>query len=98
MAEIVVRPAASADIAGLYAFGVQQFGMDTADDYHAGLEAAIARLAEFPESGPLYPGLRPPIRFLTYRRHHIFYDYDGANVWIVRVLHHAMYVSTRLGG
>jgi plasmid stabilization system protein ParE len=48
------------------------------------------RLATFPESGAIYPGIRPQIRYLAYRRHHIFYDYDGETVWVVRILHHAL--------
>lgn len=89
MAEIAFRPEASADLADVYALSVEQFGRPTADSYHDGLQAAAERLAEFPESGPFYPGLRPPVRLLTYRRHHILYDYDGETVWIVRILHHA---------
>jgi toxin ParE1/3/4 len=94
MAEIVVSPAASADIAEIYASSVEQFGLETADAHHAGMQAAIGRLSDFPELGPIYPGLRPPIRFLTYRRHHILYDYNGDTVWIVRILHHARDVRT----
>lgn len=97
MARIVVRSAASADIASIYAFTAEQFGIDAADHYHAGLEAAIARLASFPELGPIHPGIRRPIRFLSYRSHHIFYDYDGAEVAIVRILHHAMDVQRHFG-
>jgi toxin ParE1/3/4 len=89
MAEIIVRPAASADIADIYAFSARQLGLETADAYHDALQAAIARLADFPETGAVYPGLRPAIRFLTHKRHHIMYDYDGDTVWIVRVIHHA---------
>jgi toxin ParE1/3/4 len=90
MADIVVRPAASADIADIYVFSLERFGIETADQYHDGLQAAIMRLAEYPESGPIYPKLRPPIRFHTYKRHHIFYEYDGATIWIIRILHHAL--------
>ena len=89
MANLVVRSAASADIADIYAFSLDSFGIEIADQYHDGLQAAIERLTEFPLSGPVYPGLRPPVHFLTYRRHHIFFDYDGATVWIVRIVHHA---------
>lgn len=89
MAEIVVRPEASADIADIFAVSVARFGPDTARDYHAGLETAVSRLADFPQAGAVYPGIRPPIRYLGYRRHHIFYDFDGSTVWIVRILHHA---------
>lgn len=89
MADIIVRPAASADIADIYAFSIEQFGLETADAYHDALQAAITRLADFPETGAVYPGLRPPIRFLACRRHHIMYDYDGQTVWIVRIIHQA---------
>jgi len=96
MAELEVRPTASADIAGIYAYSVEQFGVDAADKYHDGLEAAISRLAEFPMSGPVYPGLRRPMRYLAFRRHHIFYDFDGTTVRIARILHHAMDVRRLL--
>ena len=90
MAEIIFRPQATADLAAIYAHGMAQFGTETADRYHDGLQAAVDRLAGFPQAGPVYPGVRPPVRYLAYRRHHIFYDYDGTTVWIVRILHHAM--------
>lgn len=97
MAEVIVRSAASADIASIYAFSAQQFGIDAADDYHAGLEAALARLEMFPELGPNHPGIRQRIRFLAFRTHHIFYDYDGLEVTIIRILHHAMDVKRHFG-
>lgn len=89
MVDVIVRPEATADIAAIYAQGVAQFGMATADRYHAGLQAAVERLASFPQSGPVYPGIRPAVRYLPYRSHHIFYDFDGTTAWIVRILHHA---------
>lgn len=95
MAEIVIRPEAVDDITYIHLHGAAEFGLPVADQYHDGLEAAIMRLADFPESGPVYPGLRPPIRFLTFRSHHIFYDYDGQTVWIVRILHHAQDVYSQ---
>lgn len=96
MAELIVRPGASADIADIFACSVDQFGADVARDYLAGLQAAIARLADFPEYGTVFPGTRPPIRYLAYRRHHVFYDYDGATVWVARILHNAMDVRGRV--
>ena len=89
MAEVIIRPEASADIANIYAYSTQKFGVDVAREYHAGLQSAIMRLSSYPEIGTIYPGLRPPVRFLTYRRHLILYDYDGATVWVVRIVHHA---------
>ena len=89
MAEIAFSPAASADVAGIYARSAAQLGEDTANSYHAGLQAAVEQLAEFPQSGPVFPGIRPPVRYLACKRHHIIYDYDGNTVSIIRIIHHA---------
>jgi toxin ParE1/3/4 len=89
MADITFSALASLDLVNIFEFSVEQFGGAVALDYHAGLKSAVLRLKELPELGPVYPGLRPPIRFLTYRRHHIYYDFDGNQVCIRRILHHA---------
>ncbi len=96
MATVVIRTEAVADIAGVYATGVEEFGGPVAISYLDGLEQALGRLAAYPLIGPVYPGLKPPIRYLSYRRHHIFYDTDGTTVWVVRVLHHAQDAASLL--
>jgi toxin ParE1/3/4 len=96
MAEIEVRPQASADIADIYAFSVERFGRDIAQDYMAGLDISLKRLSEFPESGRVEEGIKPTIHCITYRRHRIFYDFDGTTVMIVRILHQAMNVAGKL--
>lgn len=96
MAEIAFRLEASADLANVFAQSLQQFGEQAAQTYLAGLQSAITRLADYPQLGTVYPGIRPLIRFLSYRNHHILYDYDGATVWVVRILHHAMDVRGRV--
>ena len=73
----------------MFSTGLEQFGSEAAGRYHRGLQDAVMRLATFPQIGPVHPGIRPTIRYLAYRRHHIFYDFDGTTVWIVRILHHA---------
>ena len=89
MAKIAFSPAASADLADVYALSAAQLGEDTADSYHAGLQAAVEQLARFPQLGPVFPGIRPPVRYLACKRHHIVYDYNGDTVWIIRIIHHA---------
>ncbi|MEO7247492.1 MAG: type II toxin-antitoxin system RelE/ParE family toxin [Novosphingobium sp.] len=96
MPEIVVRAEASADIADTYRFSVERFGHAVAEEYLVGLDAAIAGLADFPELGPLQPGLTPPIRALPYRSHRIYYNFDGSVVTIVRIFHHAMDAAKRM--
>lgn len=73
----------------LHAQSIARFGMDVADAYIDGIDSALARLAEFPMSGPVFPGIRPPVRYLAYKRHRIMYDYDGDIVRILRIIHHA---------
>jgi toxin ParE1/3/4 len=96
MAEIVFRLEASADLAAVFAQSVEQFGEQAAQNYLAGLQSAIMRLADFPQLGTVYPGIRPLIRYLSYRSHHVLYDYDGVTIWVVRILHHAMDVRGRV--
>jgi toxin ParE1/3/4 len=89
MADVIVRAEARVDMLEIYTRSIEQFGTDVARDYMAGIDRALDRLADYPEMGAKYPGLRPPVRYLTYRRHNIHYDFDGATVWIVRIVHHA---------
>ena len=96
MADISLSPQAVADLADIYGRGAEEYGVDVADRYHKGLQAALARLADHPLIGPAYPGLRQPVRYLSYRRHHIYYDFDGTTVWVVRILHHALDAGRRL--
>ncbi len=96
MADLQLSPAAVADVTDIYRTGADAFGSDVADKYHHGLQAALARLADHPLIGPTYPGLRQPVRYLAYRSHHIYYDFDGTTVWVVRILHHALDAGRRL--
>jgi plasmid stabilization system protein ParE len=89
MAEVILRAQAKVDLLDIYATSLDHFGEEVARKYLAGIDLAFARLADHPEIAPKYPGLRPPVHFLTYRRHHILYDYDGATVWVARIVHQA---------
>ncbi|MFN3515663.1 MAG: hypothetical protein ACK4YM_00695 [Novosphingobium sp.] len=96
------KAAAAADSAGIPAIGRGEFSRPGANSYPNGLAQVVRRLAADRLIGPTYPSLRPPIRYLSYRSHHIFDDTDGIAVWhhrlaqpsgttvsIIRVLHHA---------
>lgn len=96
MAEVIIRAEARADMLDIYSHGLSQFGRASAAQYMAGIDQALARLADHPLIGPVYPGLRQPVRYLGYRSHHIYYEYDGGTVWVIRILHHAMDAARRL--
>lgn len=77
----------------IYAYGSENFGHEAAADYLRGLHHAITRLADYPLSAPLYRQIRPAIRALSWRSHHIFYDVEDSRVVIRRILHKAMDVA-----
>ncbi len=96
MVRVITRLQAQNDLDDIDQFGIAQFGVEVSDRYMRGFFDAFDQLANFPEIGPIYPGIRPSIRFLTHRSHHIFYDFDGKIVTVVRILHHAMNASRAL--
>jgi toxin ParE1/3/4 len=96
MVEIEIRAEASLDIADIYAFSIERFGREVAQDYMDSLDAALIRLVQYPESGSVFEGVKPRLRDLTYRSHRVLYDFDGQTVAIIRILHSAMNVPGRL--
>lgn len=90
MARVVPSEEAEADLDSIDQYSIETWGGAVATDYMNGFDDAFARLADYPEIGPVFRAVRPPIRRLTYRSHGIFYDFDGETVTIIRILHHAM--------
>ena len=66
MARVITRPAAQRDLEEIDLHGIANFGVEVSDRYMSGFFDAFDQLAQFPELGPIYPGIRPPIRFLTH--------------------------------
>lgn len=90
MAEVTFSNAAESDLADIDDYSVAQFGEDTAYRYMHGFDEAFARLRDFPETGRSLPELGNGIRCLTHRRHRIFYCFSDGQVFVVRIVHHAM--------
>jgi toxin ParE1/3/4 len=82
-----IKAAARAELAQIYDFSREEFGMDVAEAYMAGLRGAFDRLLEFPLLGPVYAGVTPEVRLFLHRSHRIFYRVEKDVVLIVRVLH-----------
>jgi len=86
---LVIQPRADSDLAEIDRYSFENFGAEVAEAYMDGLESAFDRLLAYPESGPVFPGIRPQIRYLSSGKHRIFYDYDGQTISVVRILHQA---------
>ena len=90
MRQLVLLAGARADLLAIERFSLEEFGPAVADSYMSRIEHALDRLLDFPESGPVYPGIRPTVRYLSVGSHRIFYDFDGKRISVARVLHQAM--------
>ncbi len=92
MTKLVLRLDARHDLKGIDSYSIGKFGEEVARDYVEQVRRRINQLKDFPLSGPEFPGVRTPIRYLSCGSHRIFYDYfsDRDLVVVVRVLHQAM--------
>ncbi|MBL8656934.1 MAG: type II toxin-antitoxin system RelE/ParE family toxin [Altererythrobacter sp.] len=80
----------------IFRFSIASFGRPTAVEYMLGLDEALARLGAYPEIGRIDRALEPPMHVFQYRSHRVFYQFDGATVSVVRILHHAMNAAAHL--
>ena len=78
---------AAEDLASLYVFGAERFGIEQSERYYSGLIAALEFLATFPQAARARPELGPQSRAHTYRSHLILYRPDGAGILIQRIRH-----------
>jgi toxin ParE1/3/4 len=81
---------AELDLLEIEQYSFDNFGAAQANDYMDMIERVFDRLLAYPDSGPIYPGVRPPVRYVSAGKHRAFYDYDGRTIMIRRVLHQAM--------
>ncbi len=82
-----VRPAASVDLATIWADGAAAWGLDQADRYADGLFMLFELLATFPEMARERTEFRPPVRVHPSGAHIVLYRMEGKGIEIIRVLH-----------
>ena len=90
MRQLTILSDARDDLRAIEHYSIQEFGWAVADEYMNRIARALDRLLDHPESGPVYPGIRPPVRYLSVGSHRLFYDFDGQRITVARVLHQAM--------
>ena len=76
------------DIDVLHAYGEQQFGKQTADDYSAGLLNLFDLLELNPRMAPEIQSFKRKLRLLHYRSHLVFYRLGRQKIQVLRILHH----------
>ena len=89
MAELRLTPEANADLEDITRYSLDQFGRATADRYLSAFESAFESLERYPESGAVYAGIVPDMRWTRCGSHQIFYRVEDDIVTVVRLLHFA---------
>jgi len=75
---------------GIADYSLRQWGEMKAARYLAGLAACCRRVADHPLTGRACPRVLPGLRRIEQGRHVVFFQGEGGEVLIVRVLHRSM--------
>lgn len=94
--DVILRPEAERDIAGIADYTVKQWGRRQARKYVADLRNAIQDLAINGTRHPLEDALHSGLRRTRSGRHLVFYLIDANTVDVVRVLHERMDAQLQL--
>ncbi len=78
---------AVADLADVIVYGNNVWGFEQAIQYLNLLEASISTLVDFPQIGRVDEVFAPGHRWRLFQDHRVIYDYDGATVTVLRVVH-----------
>lgn len=95
MPEYVLRPAAHADLDGIWEYTQRTWGEKQAEAYLRMLATAFDSLAEAPDQGRERHELHPGLRMLRCGKHLIFY-LATEPLDVVRVLHERMDFGSHL--
>lgn len=85
--QLVIAPAAKADLKEIYQYGLRQWGQVQSDRYLDIIKDQLWSLTEQPFMGTDRPELLPDIRSLTVESHLLFYRVTARQVEIIRILH-----------
>jgi toxin ParE1/3/4 len=88
----VYRPSrlAESDLANIFEYGIEKFGLQLARNYLVELQNAFQALADNPNLGRSAFEFSTGLRRFSYEAHIIFYLPTGAGIFIVRVLNQSM--------
>jgi toxin ParE1/3/4 len=77
---------AEQELDGIYEYSILNFGLNTAQDYLAGLQDCFQMLADHPSWGADYGFISSGLQRYEYRSHSIYYQPYADGILIVRVL------------
>lgn len=89
------RVKAQSDLNNIFDYSARQHGPEVADRYLASIGAALDRLCDFPKLGAARR-TRPALRSYPVGEHRIYYQVADGELLVVRILHKAMDIESRL--
>ena len=92
-----IHPLAEQDIADIWIYGADRWGVDQADRYFDGMVTLFDLLSEQPEIARLRDEFRPPVRIHSYGAHVVVYEMVETGIAIIRVLHNRRNILALLG-
>ncbi|GAA4774800.1 type II toxin-antitoxin system RelE/ParE family toxin [Stakelama sediminis] len=93
MTPVELSEAADTDIEEILLYGIERFGVETAEAYVRGFDDCFDLISDHPAIGAVHETVRPPIHSLPHGSHRIYYDVLPDRIVVRRVLHKAMDVE-----
>ena len=81
---------ADRDIHRIHEYGVEVYGVRTADKYIDMLGDELRWIAAWPHTSRLRDEVRPPVRLRPVMVHNVIYDANDEEVIILRIFHHSI--------
>lgn len=97
MRDLIFSPAAQADIALVWEYTVDTWGLDQALRYNTMIETACVGLADGRQSGRSVSDIRDGYHLLHVGKHSVYFRRDEVRIEVIRILHQSMDVEDQLG-
>ncbi len=78
------------DIANIYEYGIEKFGIQQAQTYLVGMHDLLQTLAQNPLIGRDASEFSNGLKRFTYKAHMVFYLRSNQYILVIRVLHQSM--------
>jgi len=89
MADIRFTANAAADLTEIAAYTVKTFGPQQEQRYRSGFKALFERLADEPNSAPVFEGAPSGARRARFKSHSVYYRSTPSGILVLRILHAA---------
>lgn len=98
MIRLVLRPRARRDLADIWLYTADKWGVDRAEDYTSAINRDIEQARDFPNVGSPVEGLPLGYRKLASGKHRIIYRTSETELIVVRIIHERQDVPDDLDG